>query len=56
MTLVIYMDIRVPIAITEGLRRRDIDALTSQEDWTTELDGEPLLAPGTGLVDTPSVR
>jgi len=49
MPLAIYMDVHVPIAITEGLRRRNIDVLTSQEDGTTELDDEPLLARATEL-------
>lgn len=38
------MDVHVPIAITEGLRRRGIDVLTSQEDGTREVDDESLLA------------
>jgi hypothetical protein len=44
------MDVHIPLLITEGLRRRNIDVLTSQEDGTAELDDEPLLdratAPG----------
>jgi hypothetical protein len=32
MPLSIYMDVHIPLAITEGLRRRKIDVLTSQED------------------------
>jgi Domain of unknown function (DUF5615) len=47
MPLPIYMDVHVPIAITEGLRRRAIDVLTCQEDGTTEEDDEPLLARAT---------
>jgi predicted nuclease of predicted toxin-antitoxin system len=43
MPLAIYMDVHIPIAITEGLRRRTIDVLRSQEDGTTEMDDEPLL-------------
>jgi len=43
------MDVHIPIAITEGLRRRNIDVLTSQEDATRELDDEPLLARATEL-------
>jgi len=45
----IYMDVHIPLAITEGLRRRNIDVLTSQEDGTTEMDDEPLLARATEL-------
>lgn len=48
-SLAVYMDVRVPLAITDGLRRRGIDVLTSQEDETTELDDEPLLARVTEL-------
>jgi hypothetical protein len=47
MSLLIYMDVHIPLAITEGLRRRGIDVLTSQEDGTTEEDDEPLLARAT---------
>ena len=43
MALSYYMDVHVPIAITEGLRRRGIDVLTSQEDGTREVDDETLL-------------
>lgn len=44
MALLLYMDVHVPAAITEGLRRRDVDVLTSQEDGTREADDEALLA------------
>ncbi len=43
MPLSIYMDVHIPLVITEGLRRREIDVLTSQEDGTAELDDEALL-------------
>lgn len=43
----IYMDVHVPLAITEGLRRRSIDVLRSQEDGTSEWEDEPLLARAT---------
>lgn len=32
MSLSLYMDENVPIQITEGLRLRDVDVLTVQED------------------------
>ncbi|MBP0016176.1 MAG: DUF5615 family PIN-like protein [Cyanobacteria bacterium SBLK] len=32
MTITLYMDENVPIAITKGLRERDVDILTAQED------------------------
>ena len=44
-----YMDVHVPSAITEGLRRRGIDVLTSQEDGTREADDEVLLTRATGF-------
>jgi hypothetical protein len=44
-----YMDVHVPAAIAEGLRRRGIDVLTSQEDGTRQADDEVLLARATEL-------
>jgi predicted nuclease of predicted toxin-antitoxin system len=49
MPLSLYMDVHVPLAITEGLRRRGIDVLTSQGDHTAEKDDESLLARATSL-------
>jgi len=49
MTLSFYMDVHVPAAITEGLRRCGVDVLTSQEDGTREADDEALLARSTAL-------
>jgi predicted nuclease of predicted toxin-antitoxin system len=43
MALTYYMDVHIPSAVTEGLRRREIDVITSQEDGTREFDDEPLL-------------
>jgi predicted nuclease of predicted toxin-antitoxin system len=37
------MDVHIPVAITESLRRRGIDVLTSQEDRTHEATDEALL-------------
>lgn len=45
----LYMDVHVPAAITEGLRRRGIDVLTAQEDGTREADDEMLLIRSTEL-------
>src|SRR3954469_25517054 len=39
----LYMDHHVHAAITEGLRRRGIDVLTSREDGTTTWDDDRLL-------------
>ena len=41
-----YMDVHVPSAVTEGLRRRDADVLTSQEDGTQESDRTESVATG----------
>ena len=49
MSLAIYMDVHVPLAITRGLRRRKVDVLTSQQDGTTELPDEKLLDRATEL-------
>ena len=43
MPLSFYMDVQVPAAITEGLARRGIDVLTSQDDGTRETDDDLLL-------------
>jgi hypothetical protein len=39
----IYMDVHVPAAITDGLRRAGIDVLTAQDDGTTRFTDEDLL-------------
>lgn len=49
MLLRLYMDVHVPAAITEGLRRRGIDVLTSQEDRTRSSGDEELLKRATEL-------
>ena len=43
MALALYMDVHVPSPVTEGLRRRGVDVLTSQEDGTREATDEALL-------------
>jgi hypothetical protein len=43
------MDVHVPAAITEGLRRRQIDVVTSQEDGTHEESDDHLLRRATEL-------
>jgi len=37
------MDVHVPLAITEGLRRRGVDVLTAQDDGSSELEDSVLL-------------
>jgi hypothetical protein len=44
MSLGVYTDVHVPSSIVEGLRRRGIDVVTSQEDGTREVDDATLLA------------
>ncbi|HXJ56126.1 MAG TPA: DUF5615 family PIN-like protein [Verrucomicrobiae bacterium] len=43
MSLGLYMDVHVPLAITRGLRRRGVDVLTAQQDGTTRLLDPELL-------------
>src|SRR5262245_30545939 len=49
MSLRLYMDVHVPAAITDGLRRRGVDVLTSQEDGTREAVDSELLRRATEL-------
>ncbi len=49
MAIALYMDVHVPQAITEQLRRRGIDVLTAFEDRTTELPDDQLLVRVTQL-------
>jgi len=49
MAIGFYMDVHVPAAVTVGLRRRGVDALTSQEDGTREADDAALLARAAAL-------
>lgn len=44
MALTIYMDVHIPAAITDGLRRNGLDVLISQEDQTRTAGDEDLLA------------
>lgn len=49
MSLRLYMDVHVREEITDGLRRREVDVLTAQEDGTDELDDPALLDRATEL-------
>ncbi len=49
MPLSLYMDVHIPVAITDGLQRRGMDVLTSQRDGTAERDDGVLLARATAL-------
>lgn len=50
MPLTLYMDVHVPRAITNGLRRRRVQVITTQEDGSAELDDPPLLDRATELI------
>jgi predicted nuclease of predicted toxin-antitoxin system len=43
MPLALYMDVHAPMAVTEALRRKGLDVLTSQDDGTATQDDEALL-------------
>ena len=49
MPLRLYMDVHVPAAITEGLRRRGVDVLTCQEDGTRRAGDEVVLTRSTEI-------
>ena len=49
MSLPVYMDVHVPLAITLGLRRRSVDVLTSQQDGATQMPDDRLLDRATQL-------
>jgi len=43
MAVALYMDVHVPVAITEALRRRGVDVLTAVEDDAATLPDDALL-------------
>lgn len=45
----LYMDVHVPAAVTKQLRNRDVDVLAAQDDETTTLPDDELLARSTEL-------
>ena len=49
MPLALYMDVHVPMAITQALRRKRLDILTSQDDGTARLHDAMLLQRATDL-------
>jgi Domain of unknown function (DUF5615) len=49
MSLALYMDVHVPLAITEALRRMGRNILRRQDDGTTRLDDALLLQRATDL-------
>ncbi|HAV64455.1 MAG TPA: hypothetical protein DCY13_19065 [Verrucomicrobiales bacterium] len=49
MSIRLYMDVHVPVAITHGLVLRGVDVLTAQLDRAAELEDSALLARATEL-------
>ncbi len=49
MAITLYMDVHVPQAITEQLRRREIDVLTAFDDEAQELPDDQLLLRSSAL-------
>ncbi|MEG4071971.1 DUF5615 family PIN-like protein [Microcoleus sp. Pol14C2] len=49
MAIFLYMDVHIPQAITEQLRRRGVNVLTAIEDGATELPDDELLERATQL-------
>ncbi len=49
MNLRFYMDVHIRWAVTAGLRRRGVDALTAQEDGAARFDDSDLLDRATQL-------
>ena len=49
MAIALYMDVHIPQAITEQLRRRGVDVLSAIEDGATELPDNELLERATVL-------
>lgn len=43
MAVSLYMDVHVPLAITEALRRRGVDVFTAVEDGAAERTDDELL-------------
>ena len=43
MSIRFYLDVHVPYAVTVGLRLRDLDVVTAQEDGTTRFSDSDLL-------------
>lgn len=59
MTLRLYMDHHVPVAVTEGLRLRRVDVLTAYEDGTAQVEdsllaGTEAARPVADLIELPS--
>jgi len=49
MPLAVYMDVHVPAGVSEGLRRKQLDVITAQDDSAGQMSDEELLARATAL-------
>jgi hypothetical protein len=49
MPLAVFMDVHVPAGISEGLRRKQIDVRTAQEDSAGRMSDDELLTRATAL-------
>lgn len=49
MPLAVYMDVHVPASVSEGLRRKQIDVLTAQDDAAGRMADDDLLARTTAV-------
>jgi hypothetical protein len=49
MPLAVYMDVHVPASVSEGLRRKQIDVRTAQEDSPGRMPDEDLLTRATAV-------
>jgi predicted nuclease of predicted toxin-antitoxin system len=49
MSLAFYMDVHIPAAVTRGLRLREVDVMTAQEDGHEQADDSRLLDRATEL-------
>ena len=49
MPLAVYMDVHVPTGVSEGLRRKQIDVRTAQEDSAGRMSDDELLTRATAI-------
>lgn len=49
MPLAVFMDVHVPASISEGLRRKQIDVRTAQDDSAGRMSDDDLLARATAV-------
>lgn len=51
MAIALYMDVHIPQAISEQLRRSGVDVLTAIEDGATELPDDEFLERGSYILE-----